>query len=143
MPAVLGFCPRCQRRVYVGEQDARACPVCSASLIATSLEEGRAERIVENEAGWRTANERIRNAMSSATSGMRVTCECGNDDCSVMIEISTQDYELVRSHPARFVVLPDHDIPEAERVVHRESDHWVVEKVGRAKMSVTEADPGA
>lgn len=42
------------------------------------------------------------------------------------------EYFAIRGHPRRFIVLPGHVVPEAERVVAEVDRHVVVEKSGVA-----------
>ena len=46
--------------------------------------------------------------------------------------LTPQSRERVRSNGARFVILPGHDIPEAERIVEEHKGYAVVEKIAAA-----------
>jgi hypothetical protein len=52
--------------------------------------------------------------------------------CSKAVELSIEEYEMIRAEPTRFVVAPgaEHVNPEIERVVQREKRYWIVEKFG-------------
>jgi hypothetical protein len=58
-----------------------------------------------------------------------------------MIELPLAEYERVRAHPRRFLVAPDHEIPEAEIVVESHEDYTVVEKRGEAGKVAEATDP--
>jgi len=62
-------------------------------------------------------------------------CECAERLCNRMLELTPAEYERVRAHPRRFVVLPGHERPDIEVVVETQPGYVVVEKrpeVGRA-----------
>ena len=128
--AVIGFCESCGRTTYVGDQESRTCPGCERPLSATRLEPGRAKVIALNESRFRTLNE---SSVTGGGGGCPVVCECGAAGCTAPVAISSEAYDAVRSHPARFVVAHGHVIPEAERVVDDSGDFVVVEKVGEAR----------
>lgn len=144
MASVMGFCPVCQRTVHMGEQDDRVCPVCSTPLLVTELDERRVARIGKNEARFREANERVeRAAQVEARPNEKVSyvCECGSANCSDFVQLTTEEYESIRQHAARFVLLPGHDIPEVERVVLNGDGYVVVEKTGEGSEVAQELDP--
>ena len=144
MASVMGFCPLCQRTVHMGEQDDRVCPVCSTPLMVTELDEQRVARIGKNEARFRDANERVEQATKKdARPDEKVSyvCECGAATCSDFVHLTTEEYESVRQHSTRFVLLPGHDIPEVERVVHEGEGYIVVEKIGEGTKVAKELDP--
>jgi hypothetical protein len=96
------------------------------------------ERLARNESHFREINERIE---SSNAKHQWVNppfadwiCECAKTDCSVPVQLTVAEYEVVRSEPTHFLVAPndDHVIGEVERVVQRNERYWVVEKVGVA-----------
>ena len=70
------------------------------------------ERAAENEALWREVNENVEAAamrLEVAPGGQaRFVCECGDDGCTVVIEVPLLVYEWVRANPRRFIVLPAH-----------------------------------
>jgi hypothetical protein len=55
--------------------------------------------------------------------------------------LTTQEYESVREHATRFVLLSGHDIPEVERIVHEGDGYIVVEKIGEGMKVAKELDP--
>jgi len=92
------------------------------------------ERRARNEAIFREVNERIEEL--SKRSGIDeedsllpgFICECSDDSCTELIEVSYQRYEAVRENPRRFLVLPGHQDPDVERVVDESKNVFVVEK---------------
>jgi hypothetical protein len=47
----------------------------------------------------------------------------------------------VRAGPARFALVPSHEIVSAERVTERHESYQVVEKIGSARDRAIEDDP--
>jgi hypothetical protein len=95
----------------------------------------RARRIGENEALYRSINERIEDlntAFGLVTETMSVICECGDLECNEQIELDIPAYEHVRADPTHFVVLPGHELPDVEEVIERHDGYYVLRK-----------DPGA
>jgi hypothetical protein len=91
----------------------------------------RARRIGENEALYRSVNDRIESlnqAFGVVAESMAVVCECGRLDCAEQITLDVPTYEHVRSDPTRFVVLPGHEEPDVETVVEEHGDFNVVRK---------------
>jgi hypothetical protein len=84
---------------------------------------------------FREVNERIEslNEHFSRTSMDDWICECGDPACFEPISLTVDEYEAIRAHPARFPVLPGHELPEVEEVVEVNERYLVVEKRGSAK----------
>jgi hypothetical protein len=146
MAIIEAYCPVCRRTVHIGEDDPHVCPVCSARLVGPGLDEARAARIADNESRVREVNERIEShAQGSvafpAEEKVGFVCECGDLDCSATIYLTVQEYEAVRAGPARFVLLPGHELPSAETVAERHESYQVVEKIGSARERAIEEDP--
>lgn len=96
----------------------------------------RRERIARNEAAYRDLNEQIAGGPGESPRFRRrllLVCECGDADCTKAMHVGIAEYEGTRAHAARFLVLPGHEIPDAERVVERGESFLVVEKVGSAQ----------
>jgi hypothetical protein len=97
---------------------------------------GRAE-IARNEAFFRAVNEGIAEASERFEStAAEFLCECGDAGCTHRIEVPLEEYESVREHPARFVVLRGHQEPEVEEVVRRRRSYAIVEKVDRVAAAI-------
>ncbi len=104
----------------------------------------RQERLARNEALFRDVNERVREIAAVHGQDEHIYefyCECSNADCTFQVRATLADYEAVREHPARFVIAPNHAMPEIERIVERTGSWWVVEKEGQFAELVEELDP--
>ena len=88
----------------------------------------RARRVGENEALYRSINERIKDLNATfglITESMTVVCECGYLECAEQIVLPIPEYRRVRADPTQFVVLPGHEIPDLESVLER-NDGWLL-----------------
>ena len=54
-------------------------------------------------------------------------CECSNEHCTEIVELTLPMYEQVRHHPAQFVIRPGHEQTDIEEVVHTDG-YSVVQK---------------
>jgi hypothetical protein len=87
-------------------------------------------RIAKTESRFREVNERI--AESADEVGLLqadLVCECADRECGHRIEASLDDYEQVRSNGARFLVAPEHHVPEHEEVVESRPGYRIIEKL--------------
>jgi DNA-directed RNA polymerase subunit RPC12/RpoP len=131
------FCPTCGRTVYLGEDDTRACPVCSSPLVVSEStpdsEPPLDARIAKNEDRARSLNESLeRGGRGHGADGIaEFLCECGNADCNRTIEIPITEYEEVRRNPKRFIIARGHNADDVEVVVSEKRSYNVVEKLGR------------
>jgi hypothetical protein len=101
----------------------------------------REERVGKNEALFREVNERIRE-ITTWDSGVEFLCECGDADCTQPIVMTVEEYERVRSHPTRFLVVAGHEAPDVERVVEENERFAVVEKLpGQPTTIAVDTDP--
>jgi hypothetical protein len=104
----------------------------------------RSARLAANEAVFRAGNESIGNATRGRSERTEFLCECGDPQCLQRVELSHQEYEEVRSHPARFFVVSGHeDLTAGETVVEERGQWTVVEKVGEEREIVERSDPRA
>ena len=104
----------------------------------------RQERLARNEALFREVNESVRAIAAVHGDDDHVYefyCECSNGDCTFQLRSTLADYESVRANPTRFLVAPEHALPEIEVVVQRSDAWWVVEKQGEPGELVEELDP--
>jgi hypothetical protein len=91
----------------------------------------RERKIGENEALYRTVNERIESlnqVFGTLTNNMTVVCECGDGACAEQIEIELPDYERIRSDRTLFIIVPGHEIADVEDVVEEREAYHVVQK---------------
>lgn len=101
----------------------------------------RQRLIAENEALFRTVNERISAIQDDDELDLRtllIVCECGDGQCSDTVRIAVEAYRAVRMAPDQFVVLRGHEIREVEAVVEEGEYHLVVEKLGEAARHLSE-----
>ena len=71
-------------------------------------------------------------------------CECSLDGCTDTVGLTIDEYETVRRHPTRFVVVPGHVKWEFERVVDAASGRYeVVDKIERGAEVASDMDPRA
>jgi hypothetical protein len=104
----------------------------------------RQERLARNEALFREVNERVRAIAAVHGDDEHIYefyCECSNADCTFHLRATVAEYEAVRAHGDRFMVAPQHSLPEIERVVEQDERWWVVEKTGEPGELVEKLDP--
>jgi hypothetical protein len=109
-----------------------------------SPDEARDDRAAQNEAVFRRVNERLEDvneAFQIATDKAEFVCECARIECAERVEMTLSKYEAVRRVPTHFLVKPEHVLPKEERVVERQAQYAVVEKVGRAGERARQLDP--
>ena len=102
-----------------------------------------AQQAAENEATFRLANERLSQKASELELGDQLTpylCECEDERCTKVVELSRDEYEEVRAHPRRFVMVRGHQKAD-EQVVRERSRYAVVEKAGEEGELVARRDP--
>ncbi len=87
-------------------------------------------RIANNEHTFRDVNDGIARGQWPGEPGEPASfrCECARLGCNALVELTFADYERIRQHGRRFVLVPGHEIPEAETVVERYDAYVVVEK---------------
>ena len=103
--------------------------------------EERRRRVADNEALFRSVNERVEELnepFATVTDVFSIVCECGNINCLERIEVDVASYEATRAESARFLILPGHEIPDAENVVERGNGYNVVEKHPGAPQEIAE-----
>jgi hypothetical protein len=110
----------------------------------------RDEQRARNETLFRNLNERLKeidDGLDTAVVGAAVIdreeffCECGTLDCMARLEMTREEYESVRAHPTRFLVLLDHVDDAIETVVETHARYTVVEKLGEQAEIAREHDP--
>jgi hypothetical protein len=108
----------------------------------SNLTETPQRKLARNQTLFREINDRIHELaghLGSSRRDIQIICECSDDTCSEPITVPIADYEQVRHFAARFLVRPGHEIPEIERLISQNSEHIVVEKLGRAATVAAEA----
>ena len=102
-----------------------------------------AARAARNESVFRELNEQLEAASSGAPSEVKgFVCECADIACTAVVAVALGAYERIRENSTRFIVAPDaaHVDLSVEKVVERQPDYWVVEKVGLAGDIADELD---
>ena len=99
----------------------------SASLERLARNQSRFRDLSERFEYLAEVNERIGYLAEGSTS--EFVCECSTPECISTIELTVVEYERVRSNPTWFVIKPDHDLAQTERVVSRDDGYAVVEKL--------------
>jgi hypothetical protein len=105
----------------------------------------RSERLAANEAIFRAGNEAIdANRADDDRDERPYVCECGVANCFEQVTLTREEYEAVRSYPARFLVSRGHeDRTAGEVVVEIGRRYTVVEKRGDGRRIVERSDPRA
>jgi hypothetical protein len=100
-------------------------------------------RVAANEAKLRDVNEAIERGRWPAEEGERVgfRCECARLGCDQVIELTMDEYEKVRAHPRRFVLIQGHEVPGEGTLFDSGSGWIVVEKRGHAGAVAEATDP--
>jgi hypothetical protein len=100
-------------------------------------------RLAANEALFRGVNEAIERGVwhGEEQSAAAFRCECAGLDCNQLVSITPSQYELIRAHPRRFLVLPGHENPDLESVVETHDGYLVVEKRDEAAELADASDP--
>ena len=100
-------------------------------------------RVAANEAALRKVNEAIERGRWPGEDDKPVgfRCECARLGCDQVIELMISEYEQVRAHPRRFVLVHGHEVP-AEDTLVVSGDGWVVVEKRDLAGAVAEAtDP--
>jgi len=106
--------------------------------------EGKKQRRAgANEAAIRDVNEGIERGQWPGDEDTPVgfRCECARLGCNRLVELTVYEYEEIRSHPRRFVILPGHEVPDVETVVAARPGYLIVEKRDQAGAVAEQADP--
>jgi hypothetical protein len=106
----------------------------------------RETRAAQNQTLFRDINERVRELNEGFSFVLPVAewiCECANDTCTELIEMTAAEYEAIRGDGARFFVAPgdEHVRPDVEKVTEATDRYWVVEKIGHAGDLAKRLDP--
>jgi hypothetical protein len=106
-------------------------------------DEGLQRRLAANETIFREVNEGIERGQWPGEDGDPVgfRCECAQLGCNLLVKLTLREYERVRSHPRRFMMVPGHEIPPVETVVEQYPDYVIVEKREAAGERAAECDP--
>jgi hypothetical protein len=106
--------------------------------------DARERRLAQNEALFREVNEQVEAIASRHGTDEHVYefyCECANAECTMQVPATLAAYEGVRASGKRFLIAPEHALPEIETVVEEADDYWVIEKVGDSGEFAERLDP--
>ena len=109
-------------------------------------EEARAHKLAANQSRFRRSNERLQRAAYAhrfeAADRVPFLCECADPGCFEAVMLSMEEYEHVREHPTRFVLVAGHEEAEAahERIIEAEEGYAIVEKLGDAGTEAARLD---
>ena len=96
------------------------------------MPDARKRRIAENEARFRSSNERLHRDLGLLSLDAEETtdfvCECGKLDCALAVPLTLAEYRHARDDALLFFVLPGHEMLEAEDVIARTERYFVVRK---------------
>jgi hypothetical protein len=100
--------------------------------------EPRALEVARSESGFRDSNERFRKIALTyrfePEDHLPFTCECSDPGCLECVMLSLGEYDRIRAHPSRFLLVAGHEEAEAthERIIEAENGYAIVEKTGTA-----------
>jgi hypothetical protein len=104
-----------------------------------------AQRVAQNQARFREANEGIEQAaVEYAVDGsLPFICECSDPECVEILRLKLAEYEAVRAAPTHFIHASGHrrDGEGWGNVIERRDGYEVVEKVGDAAAFAEALDP--
>ena len=98
------------------------------------------ERLARNEILFREINERLDEMSVSWSKTTDYLCECSEMSCTKIVELTSDEYERIRSRATVFVVAPGHETHEVEKVIERHDGYLLVEKVVAVE-EIIEQDP--
>ena len=102
----------------------------------------REERLAQNEAMFRAANERLSGWEESRDDASALYfCECAENDCREKVSLQPADYENVRANSRHFLIAPGHEIPDVETVIEKHEGWAVIEKDPEVTETVESLDP--
>jgi hypothetical protein len=86
-----------------------------------------------NPALIRAVNERIRDVSSTwgaPSEPVGFLCECGDIDCLDVLKLTIRDFETLRPAGEHFLLVRDHESPDADEIVSRQNGYIIVAKRG-------------
>jgi hypothetical protein len=100
-------------------------------------------RVAANEAALREVNEAIERGRwpGEREHPVGFVCECARLQCDQVIELTITDYERIRAHPRRFLLVSGHEVAGEDTVLESGSGWVVVEKRDLAGALAEDADP--
>ena len=103
----------------------------------------REQRAARNQAMMREVNEQLEGLADGAAASREFVCECADPECIEPIELTSKEYESVRTRGSTFVIAAGHVYPDVERVVSKNSRFVVAEKLRSGGELARAHDPRA
>jgi len=92
-------------------------------------------KILENERMFEQVNIKTAAATSllaphdfPSDFALELYCECANKACIERVSITHKDYKHAKANDLVFVVVPEHYLPEFERVTKKTINYWLIMK---------------
>jgi hypothetical protein len=103
----------------------------------------RERRIALNQTIFRAGNEILAKNGKPASAALPFICECADEGCLEAVVLSREQYEQVREHPRRFVLLRGHEArgQEPAHVVEEFDRFLILEKEDGAGRIAEDQDP--
>jgi hypothetical protein len=101
------------------------------------------ESMAHNQTVFRAGNEAVSRNLQERGDFLPLMCECADVECMQELRVTRGEYEAVRAHPRRFLVVSGHETSDAEsiRVVERAERFSVLEKTGASGRIAEHLDP--
>lgn len=105
----------------------------------------RERRVTVNQTIFRAGNEALAGSADPTRDALPFMCECADEGCLEAVVLTRAQYEGVRNHPRRFVLLRGHETrgEEPMHVVEEFDRYLVLEKEDGAGRIAEEQDPRA
>ncbi len=104
----------------------------------------RKERVARNESAFRALNESLRASVHRDRAEGDLAgfvCECGDPRCEMTVRLELPAYESIRRDARLFVVVPGHEVPDAEDVVDGGVGYAIVRKHDEVADIVQQGQP--
>ncbi len=96
---------------------------------------GPAAGLIENEKLLRRSNERTQKrikrdftATERAKTAIHFYCECASVPCTMRIQLTEAEYEIIHRERDKFIVAKGHEIAKVEKIVAEHEGFYIVEK---------------
>ena len=101
------------------------------------------ERAARAQTIFRAGNEALERAARSRDGAIPFMCECADERCLAELSLAHAEYEAVRAHARRFVVVSGHEATGGGdvRIVERRDGYSVIEKQAEAGELAAQTDP--
>lgn len=93
----------------------------------------RTSQVAGNQEIFRRANERLRQALEGVVSNSKpipFVCECADEGCMTVLDLSLEEYREVRARPGQFAIVPGHPRTKGDTIAATFDRYEVVSKAG-------------